>query len=309
MTLVKNNRDLETLLVLVDSGSFTEAARVLDVSQPAVSQAIRRLECQLGAELVVRRRFSHAVELTRAGELVHRRAKAIRDEFDALDQELGALRASHRIRVGLPPIIMNYYFGGRMDALDAFVEAEPVTILTFGSELMLSEIRAGRLDVGVVAATETELRVPGVATERIASFPFDLVVRGTDPLARISRIDAADLPALVTAPFVTFTNDFLQRKALEDLAARTGMPLSIASETNQLDNLEHLIETGAGIGFLTAMIASADPPGVHRLAVVGPGVPRFNVFLYRRTCAAAGGDDVVEHVVTLLRDAARRAET
>src|SRR5688500_20212582 len=70
---------LAALLAVIETGSFTEAAKVLHVSQPAVSLAIKRLEERLGTALLVRTR--KRVAASRQGELL---AVGARLAFEAL---------------------------------------------------------------------------------------------------------------------------------------------------------------------------------------------------------------------------------
>src|SRR5580765_5557768 len=71
---------LAALLGVIDTGSFTEAARLLHVSQPAVSLAIKRLEDRLGTALLVRTR--KRVAPSRPGEIL---AAGARLAFEALE--------------------------------------------------------------------------------------------------------------------------------------------------------------------------------------------------------------------------------
>lgn len=61
-------RRLEVLVAVVDEGSFTDAADALGISQPAVSQAVRGLERELGVALF--HRLGRGVRLTDAGSAV-----------------------------------------------------------------------------------------------------------------------------------------------------------------------------------------------------------------------------------------------
>ena len=81
----------------MDSGSFTEAAEVLRVSQPAVIHQIRELETVLGVELF--RRTGRGVAPTTAGEQL---ASSTRDHLGAIERSLGAIRArtlDHHVEV------------------------------------------------------------------------------------------------------------------------------------------------------------------------------------------------------------------
>src|SRR5262245_57422926 len=76
--LAMDLRRLRLFLAVVDEGGFTAAAKAVHVAQPAVSLAVRELEAELGAPLLVRSR--HGVTLTAAGEaLVSPARQALRD--------------------------------------------------------------------------------------------------------------------------------------------------------------------------------------------------------------------------------------
>ncbi len=71
-----------TFLTVVRKGSFTEAAKELGITQPAVSQQISRLEDQLGFALFQR---TPALELTKTGELFLGYARRIQDAYDLVN--------------------------------------------------------------------------------------------------------------------------------------------------------------------------------------------------------------------------------
>ena len=63
-----NTHHLETFKTLVETGSFTQTAQRLGLTQPAVSQHIKKLEQGLGATLLVR--HGRTTELTAAGKVL-----------------------------------------------------------------------------------------------------------------------------------------------------------------------------------------------------------------------------------------------
>mgnify|MGYP002622385983 CR=1 FL=1 len=70
---------IRTFLTVVEKGSFTEAAKVLGLTQPAVSQQVARLEAQLGFPLFNR---TPVLELTKTGELFLGYARRIQEAYD-----------------------------------------------------------------------------------------------------------------------------------------------------------------------------------------------------------------------------------
>src|ERR671936_846519 len=82
-------RQLRYFAAVAHHSSFTLAARALNIAQPALSQQVRKLEEELGVELL--RRTTRRVELSEAGELALARATRAIAEADALRAEMDDL--------------------------------------------------------------------------------------------------------------------------------------------------------------------------------------------------------------------------
>ena len=80
-------RRLVTFTQVVDAGSFTKAATLLRVSQPALTNAVKKLERELHAELLIR--TTHKLQLTAAGRLAYDAGKALTTTTDNLQTRLG----------------------------------------------------------------------------------------------------------------------------------------------------------------------------------------------------------------------------
>ena len=95
-------RQMRYFMEVVDRGSFTQAAEACFISQSAISQQIKALEEELGAQLLLRegRRFS----LTPAGEYFYRQGKVVLEELDRVCRETHhrASRTERLLRVAYP---------------------------------------------------------------------------------------------------------------------------------------------------------------------------------------------------------------
>ena len=80
---------------VVQNKSFSKAAQDLFLSQPAVSQAVRQLEEQLGTQLLLR--SSKKVELTAEGKLLYEYASSALGLLESAEHQLGGL---HELKVG-----------------------------------------------------------------------------------------------------------------------------------------------------------------------------------------------------------------
>jgi DNA-binding transcriptional LysR family regulator len=140
-------RQLEQVVEVCRSGGITEAARVLGLSQPALSKSIARLEDQLGVKLF--ERGGGSVRPTRYGRLVARRGAALLGSAADLRQEIALLAsgASGRLRIGAGP-------ASRLRSLQALV---PLIVSKFpalkldirweGGDLLMRGMAEGRYDL------------------------------------------------------------------------------------------------------------------------------------------------------------------
>lgn len=111
---------LRYFLAVVETGSFTKAAQACLITQPTLSAGIKRLEMQIGVELLVRN--NKRVFLTTAGSRFLPRAKAILHEVNMASAELAETETSNVLRLGvlqtLPAAVV-------ADALKAFNASHP----------------------------------------------------------------------------------------------------------------------------------------------------------------------------------------
>src|SRR5919204_1716217 len=159
-------RQLRYFAAVAHHSSFTLAARELNIAQPALSQQVRRLEHELGVELL--RRTTRRVELTQAGELALARATRTLAEADALRAEVDELRGLVRgtLTVGMLPAV------GDLDAaplLAEFSAAYPHIEVRLVEDTLveaLALLRADRLDVAF-ALIEPDAAGEDIAGEKM----------------------------------------------------------------------------------------------------------------------------------------------
>lgn len=143
-------RHLRYFVVLSEELHFGRAATRLHMAQPPLSQRIRDLEKELGVRLFDRAR--HQVRLTEAGALLLEYARPVLESADAAHEAMRRVRpgASGVLRAGVPPDTVPVTL---RTLVDAFAAREPGVLLDLNemtTDEQLSELREGRLDVGIV---------------------------------------------------------------------------------------------------------------------------------------------------------------
>lgn len=276
-------RRLRLFLAVVDHGGFTAAARAEHVAQPAVSLAVRELETEVGAPLVVRARSG--ARLTAAGEaLVAPARQALRDveRAAAAVAEVTGLVAGRLDLTTLPTLAADPV----SDLVGRFRRDHPQVTVRLAApndpRQVAEDVRSGIAEVGVTEAGAansglTEVRL--VEQELLAVSPEG----STTAPVRLERLAAA--PLVLTGPGSSL------REVVTSAFERAGLSPNIAVETAQREALIPLVLAGAGTTFLPAGLARA----AGRLgATVRPTVPRL-----RRTI-------VLVHRPDALGPAARR---
>lgn len=104
-----NTKDLAYFDELISQKNFSKVAKTFGVSQPTVTTAIKRLESEFGAPLVIRDRVKNTLHVTASGAQLAEHAKIVLHELRLAHQEIDNL-SQNRLILGLPPIIENHYF-------------------------------------------------------------------------------------------------------------------------------------------------------------------------------------------------------
>lgn len=290
MAYIDNVRDLELLILLAKYGSFTDAALEAGVSQPSVSQAIKRLEKKTGIHLVHRRRFGAegGARLTAAGLAVAEQASRALTEINTLPRTISESLTTRVRNIGLPPIISSLLsIGGGVAWTD---DSSELSFQAVGSQKLLGEIEEHKVDYGAVASIDESLSVSGVEMTKLASYPFGMACTegmverlGTQGMTTLRPEDLIKLPQDI--PFVTLNRDFVHSRATERLM-RLSEPVSHLIEVSDVETLKMITTSGLACSLITsAGIRKSD--GLRFIPFTGGNMPRFNVFLFNDTSRPA----------------------
>lgn len=134
---------LRSFVSILDAGSFTKAAARLNITQPAISAQMKRMQILVGEELF--QRDGVGIALTEKGETVCRYARRI---LALNDQILWSGRCEKRYRIGLPSVLAGLHLGTLKTALEA-ENFHSVQIVCDRSDSLLKGLGAGFFDVAL----------------------------------------------------------------------------------------------------------------------------------------------------------------
>lgn len=271
-------RQLRAFVHVTHAGTFTRAAEELHVAQSAVSQAVARLEAELGFELL--RRTSRGVELTEAGEVVFARAREIVASADAIRADLadlrGLLEGTVALGTMLPP--------GPIDLpglLARFHAAHPgitVRVREGSAQEILAAVRRDELDVAFTGV-EPEALDEALAGERMLAEELLLI---TPPDRR--PLGLADLDGI---PFIGYRRGSALRDTIDGALRAAATRPQIVFESDELVSVRELVARGLGVSIVPRSTVDGEGPRVAANAIALER-PLTLVWRERRQPPAAG---------------------
>ncbi|MEV6316616.1 LysR family transcriptional regulator [Streptomyces sp. NPDC051776] len=289
---------------VAETRHFTRAAERVHVAQPSLSQQIRALERELGAELFSRARGN--IALTDAGEALLPLARRILADAETARyevQELVQLR-SGRVRLGAPPSLCT---GLLPDVLRAFHDLHPVIRLELeesGSHDLVRDLGRGALDLALVVLPLTG-PLPALTTTELLR--EDLVVvspAAVPPPGGGAPVHTADLR---DRPMVMFRQGYDLRDLTVAACRAAGFEPTFTVEGGGMDAVLGFVRAGLGVAVLPSMVAERAAPGL-RATPFAPPRPQRTIALAHRTDVAPprAARELRRVLLAHLREAAER---
>lgn len=230
---------LETFVRIVEAGSLSAAAPLLQTTQPTVSRRLRALEQSLGVPLL--QRSTHGMRLTLDGERCYRRARTLLDDWAAFEADMGGAGAEPEglLRVAVP----HAYGQDKLVApLADFLRAYPRVTVEWLLEDVVDDARARGIDCVLQVGQPTD---PAMVAIRLASVPRMVVAApALVPAGRVPQ-DPEDLAALPWLALRTFYRDELILTHAVTGESRT-LPLQSRMSTDSLYALRSAALRGMG---------------------------------------------------------------
>ena len=259
-------RQLEYLVALSRERHFARAAQACFVSQPTLSEAIRKLEEELDVPLIHReRRFQG---LTPEGERIVRWAERILADRDAMRQEVGALRTglSGRLTLGVIPTA-----APAVPLLTSrFCAKHPLTQVQVQADLSTADIirrlRNFEIDVALIYATDAEAN--GLTALPLYRERYVFLTPSDGEFARRESLGWAEAARV---PLCLLTPSMHGRRRLDAFFAEAGVSPTPQLETDSIAALCSHVATGQWSSIVPAPFARAfdDTAGVRAVPLGG----------------------------------------
>ncbi|MBX4892960.1 LysR family transcriptional regulator [Rhizobium bangladeshense] len=237
-------RQIEAFLAVAAQGTFTKAAELLHVAQPALSQLVRELELTLGVRLLDR--TTRRVELTEAGREFQGAAIKIMEDLHVAIDNAGQLaeRKRGRIVIAVPPLLAAVMLPPAIQELHNAYPGLKVVIMDARNDIIVDAVRSGQVDCGVGTFSTLEGNIERSALAR------DELMLFCPPTSRFSSSSSVDWVQLSGEPLITLTRDSGIR-LLVDIGFETAqIEMKPAYEVTQITTALALVRAGLGVAVL-----------------------------------------------------------
>jgi LysR family nitrogen assimilation transcriptional regulator len=287
-------RQLRYFVTIVDAGSFSRAAQVAHVAQPALSQQIADLEDQLGVTLL--RRSARGVNATAAGERLYVEASAILRRVERLPDVVRGHgeEIEGSVSIGMAFPLASQFAGPIMAACRAALPKVRLKLSSAGSIQLAVRIREQALDLAVLFESEP---YAGCVSVPLFERRLFLLRRANGSL----RPGSIAFQELAGVPLVLPHQPNIVRQVLDRLFAEAGIEPYVAAEADVSTDM--LAAVQAGVGDTILPLGGTDElPGNFSAQAIEPAVSlTASVVSSAETPLTAAGEAVRDFIAGFVK--------
>jgi len=238
---------VRAFLAVVEANSFAEACEALNISQPALSIAIKNLEETVGGKLLAR--STRTLALTPEGEQFLPVAKRLMADFDDAFIELHELFSLQRGNLSLAamPSFASTHLPQHLLSFNKKHPAIKVKIHDVIAEDAVEMVQAGKVEFAISFDPDI---TNDLNFETLFSDEFVAIFPKNHDLMKVNKMKWEHL---VKHPFITLQRPSSIRLLMDKMLAEQGIFLNVAFETNQLATVVQMVATELGVSAIPSL--------------------------------------------------------
>lgn len=246
--------DIRNVIVIAEIKNFNKSSAYLHISQPALSQSVKRLEKDLGAQLFIRNRKS--VSLSEAGEEFVKEGRKILQIYDRMVMSIRNDKGRNdQIRITASSVYAKRYFPEIFKLFRSLHPEVELKMIEMQNKTRLQSLIEHEVDFAIMKSQE----IPNIQYTRI--FEEELLLVAPEELAMnkqqyIYEKDGkqfVDLIGFEDVPFLSYPEANVMNRATVDLCLEAGFIPNVIYETADPGLLANLVSCGMGVGFIAGL--------------------------------------------------------
>ncbi len=250
---------------------MTKASEELHISQPAISQSIKKLEDQLGGTLFLR--SNKGMELTEEGKMFYEYVKGALELINNAEHEFTSFKdlSKGEIKVGCSTTLTKLIL---MDALKEFHKDYPNININITNDLtsnLINDLKLGKLDF--VIFNESNLKETNVNLERISELKQGFIYNPD-----YFKDNITSFAELNNYPLILQKEESNSRKLLDSISLKNNIKLIPRMEVVSQELVTEFTNIGLGVGFSIIDLANRNYHNLKELNI-NKLIPNINVYL------------------------------
>ena len=268
------NVDLElyrVFYIVAKNKHMTKASEELHISQPAISQSIKKLENQLGGTLFLR--SNRGMELTEEGKMFYEYIKGALELINNAENEFTSFKelSKGEIKIGCSTTLTKIVL---MDILKSFHHDYPNININITNDLtsnLIKDLKLGKLDF--VIFNESNIKEINLNLEKIKELKQGFIFN-----PEFYDDNVLNFEDLNNYPLILQKEESNSRKLLDYIALQNNVKLFPKMEVVSQELITEFVNIGLGIGFSTIDLAVKNHKNLKELEI-NKKMPNINVYL------------------------------
>lgn len=249
MSTPLDSRRLQQFCVLAKTGSFTQTARELHLTQSGISHSMKALEQEAGCRLLDR--LGKKVVLTQAGEQLLQHAEKILSEMASARDSLSALGkwGKGRLRLGASTTACQHLIP---PVLREFKESFPDHVITLepgDTPELVEALLKHRIDLALSLEVEGEAQLE---FHPLFTDELHFIVSATHPWAQAKRVERDEIPR---QNYILYSKRSVTFRLIENYFRQEEMILNTVFEVGSMEATKELVKLGLGVCVLAPWVA------------------------------------------------------
>jgi DNA-binding transcriptional LysR family regulator len=245
-------RQIRAFCTLARTGSFTQTARELHLTQSAVSRSVKTLEGDAGCRLL--HKLGKKIALTQAGEQLLHHATKILQEMEDAREALGRLGkwGKGRLRIGASTTACQHIIPS---VLREFKESFPdhvITVEAGDTPELIAQLLRHRIDLALTLEATKE---PQLEFNPLFDDELQFIVGALHPWAQTGRVERSEIPR---QNYILYSKRSITFRLIEEYFQREQMVLNTVIELGTMEATKELVKLGVGISILAPWIAKKE---------------------------------------------------
>ncbi|MFC6163956.1 LysR family transcriptional regulator [Lactiplantibacillus dongliensis] len=271
-----NIKDLYYFQRLISTQSYTQTAADFHVSQPTISQAIKRLERHFQTTLFFRQAKTKALVLTPSGQQLLLAANDIIANWQHVNESIGHLR-QHTLRLGVEPSVGERYLPALTQPIVEQDLLKSIHTVEMGANQLVKQVLGGQLDLAISCNLDQTLD-ERLAVTPLKPFHFKILC---SPEHALTKLEKPTFKDALQYPFVILNATYLNKLVFHQLAEQLSIEPQVMFESDNSTLISGLVRENLALGFISD-IGMAPTDDLVEIPITDVQAPSVHINLIRR---------------------------